>query len=134
MSDLNNKYNDFVNGLLSNESVDFDSFISRLVELKNAKCQINTLLTGAVGMSAESGEFMEIVKKVIFQGKPWDEANQIHLKKELSDIMFYVMSSCIGLGISLDDVIQTNIDKLEARYPGGKFDAHYSENRKKGDL
>ena len=85
-------------------------------------------------MSAEAGEFTEIVKKIIFQGKPVNEENMFHLKRELGDIMWYVAQACMGLNISLDEVIEMNVDKLKSRYPGGEFDVHYSENRKEGDV
>jgi NTP pyrophosphatase (non-canonical NTP hydrolase) len=93
-----------------------------------------TLLTGAVGISAEGGEFMEIVKKCIFQGKPMSEETQFHAKRELGDIMWYWINSCRALGIDPNEVIAENVRKLEARYPGGSFDPYYSENRQKGDL
>ena len=92
------------------------------------------LLTASVGMCAEAGEFTEIVKKIIFQGKPVNEENLFHLKRELGDIMWYVAQACIGLDISLDEVLEMNVEKLVARYPGGNFDVHYSENRKEGDV
>ena len=85
-------------------------------------------------MCAESGEFTEIIKKIVFQGKPVNNENLWHLKRELGDVMWYVMQACMGLGVDLDEVIEMNIDKLKSRYPGGEFDAHYSENRKEGDL
>jgi len=86
------------------------------------------------GLSSEGGEFMELVKKILFQGKPYNDDNILHMKKELSDICFYLQTACVALGVNIDDVILENISKLSARYPGGHFDAHYSENRKAGDL
>ena len=73
---------------------------------------------------------MEIVKKMVFQGKPWDEHNREHLTIELGDVMWYVMQACMAL----DEVVEKNVNKLKKRYPGGEFDVHYSENRKEGDL
>ena len=92
------------------------------------------LMTGAIGISAEGGEFMEIVKKCVFQGKPMDEDTQFHAKRELGDIMWYWMNSCTALGIDPNDVIAENVKKLEKRYPGGSFDPYYSENRQEGDI
>ena len=92
------------------------------------------LLTAAVGMSAEAGEFTEVVKKIIFQGKPVNEENLFHLKRELGDIMWYVSQACMGLDTTIDEIIEMNVEKLKARYPGGEFDVHYSENRKEDDL
>ena len=101
------------------------------------ECQgsyIERLLTAAVGMCAEAGEFTEVIKKTVFQGKPVTEENLFHLKRELGDIMWYVMQACMGLDTTLDEIVEMNVEKLKARYPGGQFDVHYSENRKEGDL
>ena len=128
------RYLEFVNQVTSAPSKDNAQFIARLATLQAEGCQINRLLTAAVGINAEGGEFMEIVKKVIFQGKPWDEANIEHLKIELGDVMWYVAQACMALDISLEEVLDRNIDKLSKRYPAGTFDAYYSENRRAGDL
>ena len=128
------KYVEFVDAVTSNESKDYESFIARLETLEEEDFSTERLLTAAVGMSAEAGEFTEIVKKIIFQGKPVNEENLFHLKRELGDIMWYVAQACMGLGTSLDEIMEMNVEKLVARYPGGEFDVHYSENRKEGDL
>ena len=126
------KYTRFVNTVTSIPSKDSDAFIYRLQEL-GGDVAIQRLLTASVGISAESGEFMEIVKKIIFQGKPCDKDNLEHLKIELGDIMWYVAQACMALEVDMDDVLDTNIKKLEKRYPDGHFSEFYSENRKKGD-
>jgi NTP pyrophosphatase (non-canonical NTP hydrolase) len=107
----------------------------RMVEIEN-EYGINPslLLTAAIGLSSESGEFIEIVKKAVFQGKPLDADVQFHLKRELGDIMWYVANACRTLDLTLDDIISENVEKLKSRYPGGEFDVYYSENRKEGDL
>ena len=128
------KYVEFVDAVTSNEGKDYESFIARLETLEEEDFSTERLLTAAVGMSAEAGEFTEIVKKIIFQGKPVNEENLFHLKRELGDIMWYVAQACMGLGTSLDEIMEMNVEKLVARYPGGEFDVHYSENRKEGDL
>ena len=125
-------YTRLVNTVTSTESKDNDAFIYRLQEL-GGDVAIQRLLTACVGISAESGEFMEIVKKMIFQGKPCNEDNLEHLKIELGDIMWYVAQACMALEVDMDDVLDTNIKKLEKRYPDGHFSEFYSENRKKGD-
>jgi len=125
-------YTRFVNTVTSNPSKDSDAFIYRLQEL-GGNVAIQRLLTASVGISAESGEFMEIVKKMIFQGKPCNEDNLEHLKIELGDIMWYVAQACMALEVDMDEVLDTNIKKLEKRYPDGHFAEFYSENRKKGD-
>jgi NTP pyrophosphatase (non-canonical NTP hydrolase) len=106
------------------------------IETIESKMGVNMalLMTGAIGISAEGGEFMEIVKKCVFQGKPMDEATQFHAMRELGDIMWYWMNSCTALGIDPNDVIAENVNKLQKRYPGGEFDPYYSENRQDGDL
>ena len=128
------KYVEFVNAVTSKESQDPEAFLYRLQELQGQGFRSERLLTASVGMCAEAGEFTEIVKKIIFQGKPVNEENMFHLKRELGDIMWYVAQACMGLDISLDEIMEMNVDKLKARYPGGEFDVHYSENRKEGDL
>ena len=128
------RYAQFVDAVTSQESKDYNSFAARLYELEEQEFPTERLLTAAVGMSAEAGEFTEIVKKIIFQGKPVNEENLFHLKRELGDIMWYVAQACMGLNVSLDEVIEMNVDKLKSRYPGGEFDVHYSENRKDGDI
>ena len=128
------RYAQFVDAVTSQESKDYNSFAARLYELEEQEFPTERLLTAAVGMSAEAGEFTEIVKKIIFQGKPVNEENMFHLKRELGDIMWYVAQACMGLNVSLDEVIEMNVDKLKSRYPGGEFDVHYSENRVEGDL
>jgi NTP pyrophosphatase (non-canonical NTP hydrolase) len=128
------KYVEFVDAVTSKESKNYSDFAARIFELEKENFPTERLLTAAVGMSAEAGEFTEIIKKIIFQGKPVNEENLFHLKRELGDIMWYVAQACIGLNISLDEVMEMNVEKLVARYPGGEFDVHYSENRKEGDL
>ena len=127
------KYSHFVDGVTSDSSKDFVYLADRLVELDQKGANIERLLTAAVGISAEGGEFMEIVKKMVFQGKPWDEHNRKHLIIELGDVMWYVAQACMALDISFDDVVRGNVKKLEKRYPGGSFSVDKSENRKAGD-
>lgn len=127
------KYIEFVDEVTSDASKDFGAFQLRITELYASDCDIERLLTSAVGISAEAGEFMEIVKKITFQGKPWNEDNHEHLKIELGDIMWYVAQACIALDVSFDEVIERNVAKLLKRYPGGEFDVHYSENRAADD-
>ena len=127
-------YLQFVNAVTSNPSKDHEAFIYRLQELEGQGFHSERLLTAAVGATAEAGEFTEIVKKIIFQGKPVNEDNMFHLKRELGDIMWYVAQACMALDISIDDIIAMNVEKLSARYPDGAFDIYYSENRQEGDV
>ena len=128
------KYALFVDGVTSDSSKDYKSFLDSIEYLDGEGSNIQRLLTAAVGISAEGGEFMEIVKKMVFQGKPWDEHNRKHLIIELGDVMWYVMQACMALNITLDDVIAGNVEKLKKRYPGGEFDVYKSENRLEDDL
>ena len=128
------RYLEFVNGVTSEQSKSHEAFVYRIQELEGQGFPSERLLTAAVGMSAEAGEFTEIVKKIVFQGKPVNEENLFHMKRELGDIMWYVAQACMGLNTSIDEIIEMNVEKLEKRYPGGSFDVHYSENRKQGDV
>jgi len=128
------KYLNFVNEVTSLPSQNYSDFAARIYELEEQGFPTERLLTASVGMYAEAGEFTEVVKKIVFQGKPVNEENLFHLKRELGDIMWYVAQACMGLDTTIDEIIEMNVDKLEARYPGGKFDVHYSENRVEGDL
>ena len=129
-----NKYSKFVEEVTSNESNDFDHLQKRIQELRAGDFNPSLLLTAAIGLSAEGGEFAEIPKKILFQGKPYNEESRFHMKRELGDIMWYWVNACHALDLDPNDVIAENVRKLESRYPGGSFDAHYSENRKDGDL
>ncbi len=128
------EYTNFVDAVTSEPSKNGSAFIARTAELQAQGCKLERLLTAAVGLSAESGEFLEIVKKIAFQGKPYDAANINHLKVELGDVLWYVAQACIALDVSLDDVIGQNIDKLSARYPEGQFSSYFSENRRIDDI
>ena len=128
------RYEEFVDAVTSDSSKDFESLIDRLGDLERKGANPQRLATAAVGLSAESGEFLEIVKKMVFQGKPWDEHNRKHLIIELGDVMWYVAQACMALDVDFDDVIKGNVQKLEKRYPGGSFDIHKSENRAANDL
>jgi len=128
-----NRYEEFVAAVTSDCSTNFVDFADRIGELDREGANIERLLTAGVGINAEGGEFLEIVKKMVFQGKPWNEDNREHLIIELGDILWYVAQATMALGISFDEVIATNVKKLEKRYPGGEFDVFKSENRAAGD-
>ena len=130
-----NKYKDFVAAVTSEASNSSTAMADRMESLNN-DTGVNTalLMTGAIGIASEGGEFAEIVKKCIFQGKPLDDETIFHAKRELGDIMWYWINSCRALGLDPNEVVAENVNKLKARYPGGEFDVYYSENRKEGDL
>ena len=129
------KYLDFVAEVTSEPSTDLPTLLSRLTDLDiKDDADIPRLLTAALGLTAESGEFTEIVKKIVLQGKPYNEDNVFHMKRELGDICWYIAQACMALDTTFDEIIEMNVEKLEKRYPGGSFDVHKSENRKKGDL
>ena len=127
------KYTEFVNAVTSSESKDYAAFDKRVFELTES-VPVERLLTAALGLCAEGGEFTEVVKKIIFQGKPVNDENIFHMKRELGDICWYLAQACMALNTTFDEVIEMNVEKLKARYPGGEFDVHFSENRKEGDL
>ena len=126
-------YEEFVDAVTSDASKDFVALADRLGELDREGANIERLTTAGVGLAAEAGEFLEIVKKMVFQSKPWTPDNREHLIIELGDVMWYVAQACMALDIPFDDVIKTNIKKLEKRYPGGSFTIGKSENRAVGD-
>ena len=129
------KYLEFVEGVTSNESLNYAALLSRLNKLElEDDCNIPQLLTAALGLTAESGEFTEVVKKIILQGKPYNVDNVFHMKRELGDICWYIAQACMALDTSFDEIIEMNVDKLKARYPGGEFDVSKSEHRAEGDL
>lgn len=130
-----NKYKDFVAAVTSDESNQLSSLASRLEAVENNYgVNMALLLTAAIGMAAEGGEFAELPKKIAFQGKPCDEDVIFHMKRELGDIMWYWVNACRALNLDPNDVIAENVRKLEKRYPGGSFDVSHSENRAAGDL
>ena len=129
------RYVDFVREVTSNESVHYAALLTRMNNLElEDDCNIPPLITAAFGLTAEAGEFTEVVKKIILQGKPYNEENVFHMKRELGDICWYIAQACMALDTSFDEIMEMNVDKLKARYPGGEFDVHKSENRAKGDL
>ena len=142
------KYMEFVQAVTSKESNDLTTFMNRLDRLDanyeaygsdgeymhGPDINVPLLMTGAIGLTAEAGELIEIVKKMLFQGKPLNEENLFHMKRELGDIMWYWINTCRALELDPNEVIAENVKKLQARYPGGHFDVYQSENRKEGDL
>ena len=130
-----NKYIEFVRQTTSPASSDFAQLLSRMTELEATNdADVPRLLTAALGMSAEAGEFTEVVKKIILQGKSYNEESIFHMKRELGDICWYLAQACMALNTSFDEVLQMNYEKLSARYPEGAFDVYRSENRVEGDL
>lgn len=137
-------YTAFVKAVTSESSEDLTAFMNRLDRLDGnydfannthgPDANIPLMLTGAMGLCSESGELMEIVKKMTFQGKPFTTETLFHMKRELGDIIWYWTNMCRALNLDPNDVIAENVDKLKSRYPGGEFDVYHSENRKTGDL
>ena len=133
-----NRYSQFVNVVTSMPSKDLTTFMNRLDELDGndggPDINVSLLITACLGLAAETGEFCEIPKKMLFQGKPLTDENVFHMKRELGDIMWYWVNACRSLNLDPNDVIEENVNKLKARYPGGEFDVHHSEHRKEGDI
>ena len=124
----------FVDEVTSDASKDSEYFVEALdIIEETSEVPPERLITAALGICAEGGEFTEVVKKCIFQGKPMDEHTIFHLKRELGDIMWYWATACMALKLDPYEVIKENQDKLEARY-GEKFEVDRSEHRKDGDL
>ena len=129
-----NKYIEFVRQTTSPASSEYPKLVERLNELEGQGADVSRLMTAAFGMSAEAGEFTEVVKKIFLQGKPYNEENVFHMKRELGDLCWYLAQACMALNISFEEVLEMNYEKLSARYPEGAFDAYRSENRVEGDL
>ena len=127
------KYTEFVDLVTSDASKSYDSLIERYEELHKEGCKIERLDTAASGMVAEAGEFMELVKKIKFQGKPWNDDVKDHLVTELGDVMWYCAQAAMALDERLAEVIFRNTVKLASRYPEGEFSIERSETRKEGD-
>lgn len=145
MSQVNlNSYSTFVAAITSEASNNLTAFMDRLdvidgnYDFANSQhgpdVNVPLMLTGAMGLCSESGELMEIVKKMTFQGKPLNNETLFHMKRELGDIIWYWTNMCRALGLDPNDVIAENVNKLKSRYPGGEFNIYFSENRRVGDL
>ncbi len=129
-----NHYGEFVTKVTSEPSLDQNVLNNRMKEIDStSKIESARLLTAALGLGSETGEFVEIVKKMLLQGKPTSKDNIFHMKRELGDIMWYWTTACMALKLDPYEVIKENQDKLEARY-GEKFEVDRSEHRKDGDL
>jgi NTP pyrophosphatase (non-canonical NTP hydrolase) len=129
------KYIEFVRQTTSPASSDFAQLLARMTELEaNDDADVPRLLTAALGISAEAGEFTEVIKKIILQGKPYTEENVFHMKRELGDICWYLAQACMALDTNFREIMEMNYEKLSARYPEGAFDVYRSENRVEGDL
>tara|TARA_A100001011_G_C14308179_1_gene844233 strand:- start:982 stop:1389 length:408 start_codon:yes stop_codon:yes gene_type:complete len=127
-------YQDFAYFTASDESKNFNKFISNLeVEQMETDVNLPLLLTAAIGLASEGGEFTEIVKKVLFQGKTMDQSVRFHMERELGDVLWYLANACTALNINLQQVMEENERKLKARYPEG-FSVSRSENRAEGDI
>ena len=135
MSDPNllNDYQEFVDEVSSDATKNLDDFIDATEIVDEQGVETSRLLTACIGLSGEVGEFNDIVKKCVFQGKEMDEDTVTKLKSELGDVMWYVAQGCLALGTDIEDLIDINTAKLEKRYPGG-FDEFRSENRAEDDI
>ena len=137
MTDEQKKFNDYANFVISTTSEESLSTLSLVEKLSTLESETKTewsqLLTASIGMQAESGEFSEVIKKIIFQGKPYNEDERYHLKRELGDVLWYWVQGCTALGYTPQEVMEENIRKLEARYPNG-FEAAKSNHRQVGDI
>lgn len=130
-----NSYKNFVKAVTSDASNNSLALASRIQELEiETGNNVSLLLTSAIGLASEGGEFSEIVKKCVFQGKPLTDETHFHMKRELGDVAWYWINACRALNLDPNEVIAENVRKLEARYPGGSFDVYNSENRADGDL
>lgn len=130
-----NQYGKFVKKVTSEESNDCEAFFKRVDKLEtNLDLNVPLILTSCLGLSSEAGEFTEIIKKMVFQGKEFTPDIRFHLKRELGDVLWYWVNACRALKLDPNDVLQENVRKLSSRYPEGHFNSFFSENRQEGDL
>jgi NTP pyrophosphatase (non-canonical NTP hydrolase) len=128
------EYIDFVQQTTSAASSDVNVLIDRIRVLEGEGVKLTQLLTFALGASAEMGECVEIIKKCLLQGKCLDDQAKVHAMKEAGDCLWYFAQFCIAMGVSFEDLMQMNYEKLSARYPEGHFTVERSENRREGDI
>lgn len=137
------QYQRFVASATSTDSEDLTEFVNRLRSLDgnpelfdahsehkhSADINVPLLICGATGMSSETGELQDIVKKLLFQGKPLDAHTYQQLISELGDVLWYWVNACRALRVDPDVVIAQNVHKLQSHYPEGEFSVQRSEHR-----
>ena len=128
------EYTDFVDKVTSEASKSSDKMSERIDYLNSKNVEVSRLFTAGIGLSGEVGEFNEIIKKIMFQGKTFDSVTHEHMKKELGDIMWYVTQACLALKVDLSEVIIANKEKLSKRFSEKKFSVKENEERKLGDV
>ena len=133
MEDLLSDYQEFVDEVSSDATKNTDDFLDAVDILEEQGVEPSRLLTAGIGLSGEVGEFNEIIKKCLFQGKELDEDTVAHLKSELGDIMWYIAQGCLALNTDIEELIDINTAKLKDRYAGG-FDEFRSDNRDEDDI
>ena len=126
-------YQEFVDEVSSDATKNLDDFIEAVEIVDEQGVEVSRLLTSGIGLAGESGEYNELIKKCLFQGREMDEDTVTHLKSELADIMWYIAQGCLALGTDIEELIEINTAKLEKRYPGG-FDEFRSDNRDEDDI
>ena len=94
---------------------------------------LSVFLLLALGLTLKVVSSLKSLRRWFFKVSAWNDDNREHLIIELGDLLWYVAQATQALDISFEEVIETNIKKLERRYPGGEFDIYYSENRAEGD-
>lgn len=110
------------------EKLSFDEYQKEAYELISEDGRKDLILNGVLGLAGESGECCDIVKKSRFQGH---ELSKEHLMEEIGDVLWYIAETASGLGVSLEEVAQYNLDKLHKRYHGNSFNKDDSINRDK---
>lgn len=97
---------------------------------KTELIDIGGIVNASFGLSGETGELNDMIKKTIFHGH---ELNLDSVKKEIGDICWYIAMMCESFGFDMEEIMQMNIDKLKARYPEG-FSEEKSQHRQANDI
>lgn len=128
------KYGEFVETVCSDDSKEFEDFMQRMATLNTQGFNLPQLMTAGAGLSSESGEFNEILKKTFFHGEDMTDEKRFHMQRELGDIIWYWLLANLAMGFDPNETIEMNVDKLLKRYPGGVFSVFFSANRQEGDI
>lgn len=106
---------DYIENAVKTESVDWITIEKRMIALAR-------VLHGSIGMADEAGEVLSIVKKAVFYGKGVSNCELVAaIKDEAGDVLWYMAILFDELGLTFEEVMASNVEKLKNRYKGGAF-------------